>query len=121
MGLVTLSPLPHGFACLDLSLLAEQILFMIRIFLQDQVEACALLQIGTLRTMLASSIDGADTDGASIQSAAASAPRAFGMGKKPLQALAEFRKGKPLVAPKAMSPSVDPELVQETYHLAGGF
>ena len=45
MGLVTLSLLQHGFACLDLSLLAEQILFMIRIFLQDQVEACALLHI----------------------------------------------------------------------------
>jgi hypothetical protein len=121
MGLVPLSPLPHGSAFLDLLLLAAQTLFMIRIFLQDQVEACALLQVGTLRTMLASSIDGADTDGASIQPAAASAPRAFGMGKKPLQALAEFRKGKPLVAPKAVSPPVDPELVHEAFHLGDGF
>ena len=119
--LATLSPLQHGFACLDLLLLAEQILFMIRIFLQDQVEACALLQIGTLGTMLAASIDGADTDGASIQPAAASSPRAFGMGQKPLQSLAEFRKGKPLVAPKAVSPPVDPESVHEAFHRGDGF
>jgi hypothetical protein len=121
MGLVPLSPLPHGFAFLDLLRLAAQILFMIRIFLQNQVEAGALLQVGTLRTMLAPSIDGADADGASIQPAATSAPRAFGMGKKPLQALAEFRKGKPLVAPKAVSPPVDPELVHEAFHLGDGF
>ena len=85
MGPVFLSPLPPGLACLDLLLLAAQILFMIRIFLQDQVEAGALLQVVTLGTMLAASIDGADTDGAAIQPPPASAPGAFGLGEKPLQ------------------------------------
>jgi hypothetical protein len=94
---------------------------MIGIILQDQLEAVARLQVGTLITMFAPPIDGADTDGASIQPAAASAPRAFGMGEKPLQALAEFRQGKTLVSPKTMSPSINPKLVHEVLHLGNRF
>jgi hypothetical protein len=91
---------------------------MIRIFLQDLVEALALLQVGTLITMLAPPIDGADTDGTQIQPPTASAPRAFVMGEKPLQALAEFRQGKTLLSPEAVSPPVGPELVHEAFHLS---
>jgi hypothetical protein len=99
---------------------AEQISFMIRIFLQNQVKAVALLQVGTLMTMLAPPIDGADADGASIQPAAAAAPRAFGMGEKPLQTPAEFRQGKTLVAPKTMGPPINPKLVHEAFDLGDG-
>ena len=95
-------------------------LFVIRIFFQDQFKAVALRQVGALRTMLAAPIDGADTDGAAVQSPPASAPRAFGMGEKPLQTLAEFRQGKTLVSPEAMGPPVYPELVHEAFHLGNG-
>ena len=104
-----------------LLLQAEQMLFMIRIFFQDQVEALALRQVGTLRTMLAPPIDGADTDGTAIQPPPASAPRAFGMGEKPLQTLAEFWQGKTLVPPKTMRPPVNPKLVHEAFHLGNCF
>jgi hypothetical protein len=87
-------------------------LFMIRIFFQDQFKAVTLRQVGTLRTMFAPPIDGADTDGAAIQPPPASAPRAFRMGEEPLQPPAEFRQGKTLVAPKTMRPPVNPELVR---------
>ena len=96
-------------------------LFMIRIFLQEQVKALALRQVGTLITMLVPPIDGADTDGAAIQPPPASAPRAFAMGEKPLQAPAEFRQGKTLVSPKTMRPPVNPELVHEAFHLGNRF
>jgi hypothetical protein len=99
---------------------AEQISFVIRIFLQNPVKAFALLQVGTLMTMLAPPIDGADPDGALIQPAAAAAPRAFGMGEKPLQTPAKFRQGKTLVSPKTMSPPVHPKLVHEAFHHGNG-
>jgi hypothetical protein len=111
----------QGFPFLALLLQAEQMLFMIRIFCQDQVKAFALLQVGTLITMFAPPIDGADTDGAAIQPTAAPAPRAFGMGEKPLQANAEFRQGKTLVSPKTMSPPVNPKLVHEAFHPGNSF
>jgi hypothetical protein len=104
-----------------LLLQAEQMPFMIRIFLQYQAKARALRQIGTLRTVFAPPIDGADTDGTLIQAPAASAPRAFGMGKKPLQAPAEFGQGKALVSPETMSPPIYPKLVHEAFHLGNGF
>ena len=104
-----------------LLLQAEQMIFMIRIFFQDQFKTVALRQVGTLRTMLVASIDGADTDGAAIQPPPASAPRACGMGEKPLQAPAEFRQGKTLVAPKTMRPPVNPKLVHEAFDLGNGF
>jgi hypothetical protein len=99
----------------------EQIPFMIRIFFQDQGKAVALRQVGTLITILAAPIDGADTDEAAIHPPPASAPGAFRMGEKPLQALAEFRQGKTLVAPKTMRPPVNPKLVHEAFHLGNGF
>jgi hypothetical protein len=89
---------------------------MIRIFFQDQFKAVTLRQVGALRTMFAAPIDGADTDGAVIQPPPASAPGAFGMGEKPLQAPAEFRQGKTLVAPKTMRPPVNPKLVHKAFH-----
>ena len=96
-------------------------LFMIRIFFQDQVTAVARRQVGTLITLIVPAIDGADTDGAAIQSPPAFAPRAFGMGEKPLQAPVEFRQGKTLVSPKTMTPPVNPKLVYETFHLGNSF
>jgi hypothetical protein len=104
-----------------LLLQAEQILFMIRVFFYDQFKAVALRQVGTLRTMLAAPIDGADTDGAAIQALPASAPGAGGMGEKPLQAPAEFRQGETLVSPKTMRPPVNPKLVREAFHLGNSF
>jgi hypothetical protein len=104
-----------------LLLQAEQILFMIRIFFQDQVKAAALRQIGALRAMLVPPIDGADTDGAAIQPPPASAPRTFGVGEKPLQTPAKFRQGKTLVSPKTMGPPVNPKLVHEAFHLGNSF
>ena len=93
---------------------------MIRIFFQNQAKAVALLQVGTLMTMLAAPIDSADPDGAAIQAAAAAAPRALGMGEKPLQTPAEFRQGKTLVAPKTMGPPIYPELVHKAFDLGDG-
>ena len=71
-------------------------------------------------TMFAAPIDGADPDGASIEPAAAAAPRALGMGEKPLQTPAEFRQGKTLVAPKTMGPPINPKLVHEAFDLGDG-
>ena len=96
-------------------------LFMIRIFFQDQLKASALRQVGTLITLIVPAIDGADTDGAAIQPPPASAPRAFGMGEKPAQAPVEFRQGKTLVSPETMSPPVNPKLFHEPFHLCNIF
>jgi hypothetical protein len=91
--------------------------FMIRIFFQDQPEAVALGQFGTFKTMLAAPIDGADPDGAVVQSPAAPAPRTFGVGEEPLQPLAELRQGKSLVSPVTVSPPVNPKPIHEALHL----
>jgi hypothetical protein len=99
-------------------LTAEHIFFMFRIFLQDRSKTVALLQVGTLETMLIPAIDGADADGTLIQ---APTPRAFGMGEKPLQAPAEFRQGETLVSPEAMGPPPYPELIHEAFHLGKSF
>ena len=88
----TLIPLQDGCSPVVLLLQEEQMLFMLRIFFQDQFKPVARRQVGTLRTMLDPAIDGAYSDGAAIQPPPASAPRAFGMGEKPLQTLAEFRQ-----------------------------
>ena len=120
MGLDNLTPPQDGFFYVVLLLQAEQISFVIRIFLQDLFKAFAPVQVGTLITMPATPIDGADTDGASIQAPAASAPRAFGMSEKPLQAPAEFGQGKTLVSPKTMGPPIYPKLVHEAFDLGHG-
>jgi hypothetical protein len=93
---------------------------MIRIFLQNQVKAVALLQVGTFMTILITPLNGAGPDGAAILGAAAAAARALGMGEKPLQTAAEFRQGKTLVAPKTMGPPINPELIHEAFDRGNG-
>jgi hypothetical protein len=116
-----LTTLPDECSSEVLLLQAEQMLFMIRIFFQDQFKAVALRQVGTLITMLAAPIDGTDTGGAAIQPPPASASGAFGMREKPLQAPAEFRQGKTLVTPKTMRPPINPKLVYEAFHRGNCF